>query len=371
MLPDNTLESWDMLAALSFQQGPDTKVAKPETLTFTSPVFPPQKRARSADVHEAMSYMAESLLDNQGYFILVKGNPNRVWFPYALNPLLNKGDEYVDINTGETFRIKEVVEIEDLGKKRKTGEVILTDLRGAAAVPVKYHRLRPKNHLRFMHSFPKTLAQPYQFDPPNAAGEIQLKSDTNQGGDRAPWTDTLTWSIIRREPGGLRKPFEDPREIKPRHREMVKFVELDNCDYLHSIEGQLFDNIVQFDIWTQTNERAESLAVWFQDFLERYRWVWKYNGVKEILFWQQNADAIVTRWRNDIVSRSIQVYFQTERLRTYPVRRIVDIEVSVDVLTRGEQLQSVPVGIDPTACVDPTGHIPVELLDGPGISLTQ
>ncbi|MGH7412445.1 MAG: hypothetical protein ACREJ6_15495, partial [Candidatus Methylomirabilis sp.] len=282
------------------------------------------------------------------------------------------GDEYVDINNGELFKIKEIIEIVDeQGKTRKTGEVILTDARGVAAAPIKYHRLRPKNHLRFMHSFPKTLAQPYQFNPPSQDGEIQLRSETNQAGDRAPWTDTITWAIIRREPGGLRRPFEDPRETKPRQRDMVKFVEFDNCDYLHTIEGQFFDNIVQFDIWTQTNERAEVLAVWFQDFVERYRWVWKYNGVKELLFWQQNADAIVTRWRNDIVSRSIQVYFQTERLRSYPVRRIVDIEVSVDVLTRGENLQPVPVVVDPTACVDPTATIPIELLDGPGIKLSQ
>jgi hypothetical protein len=371
MLPDGTLESWDMLTALGFRNEDDVTIGKPVSLTF--PSHPMQKRAGAADVHEAMSFIAESLLDNQGYFIPVRGNANRLWFPYALSPLLNRGDQYVNINTGETYAVKEVFEVEDVrqGQKRKTGEVILTDFRGATAVPRSHHRLRPKNHLRFMHSFPKTLAQPYQFDPPTSTGEVQLTTTKNQGGDRAPWTDTITWAIIRREPGGLRKPFEDPRETKPRHRELLKFVEIDNCDYLHSIEGQFFDNVVQFDIWTQTNERAERLATWFQDFLERYLWVWKYNGVKEILFWQQNADAIVTRWRNDIVSRSIQVYFQTERLRNYPVRRIVDISVSVDVLTRGEHLQPVPTVVDPTACVDPTAVIPIELLDGPGISLTQ
>lgn len=364
-----------MLAALSFRQqtevGGGKTGAQPQSTTFSTE--PPQKRAGTADVSEAMAFIAESLLDNQGYYIQVRGNKDRIWFPYALSPLLNKGDKYVNIDTGEIYTVKETFTVVDerTGKDRKTGEVILSDANGDAAAPGRWDRLRPQNHIRFMHSFPKTLSQPYQFDPPTEQSDAVLKSELNQGGERAPWTDTITWAVIRREPGGLRRPFEDPRETKPRHREQARMVELDNCDYIHNIEGQLFDNVVQFDIWAQTNERAEALAVWFQDFFERYRWVWKFNGLKEILFWQQNADAIVTRWRNDIVSRSIQLYLQTERLRRFPVRRIVDIEVAVEVLTGGEHLRPKPVVPDPTACVDPTGVIPFEILDGPGISLSQ
>ena len=370
MLPDGTLESWDMLVSLPF--GEESRESGDPESAIYKPIGP-QKRQGSADIPEAMAFMAESLLDNQGYFIRVEGNENRVWLPFALNPLFNVGDEYVNIDNKETYTVKEIITLpDDQGKDRKTGELILSSKNGEPAAPERWHRLRPKNHLRFMHSFPKTLSQPYQFDPPNESGfpALSMPAEEDQG-ERAPWTDTITWATIRREPGGLQKPFEDPRETKPRHREVMRSSKTDNCDYLHFVEGQQFDNIIQFDIWAQTNERAESLATWFQDFFERYRWVWKWNGVKEILFWQQNADAIVTRWRNDIVSRSIQLYFQTERLRNYPVRRIVDIEIALDTLVVGEHDQPVQVVPDPTACVDPTGVIPITILEGPGISLSQ
>lgn len=371
MLPDGTLESWDMLVTLPF--GEEARPTKdPESTTF-KPIGP-QKRQGSADIPEAMQFMAESLLDNQGYFIRTEGNASRIWLPYALSAYLNKGDEYVNLDNGETYVIKEVEYVTDSqGRKLKNGVIILSNKNGGPAAPKRWHRLRPKNHIRFMDAFPKTLSQPYQFDPPTSDGSMPALSvpAINDQGERAPWFDTITWHTIRREPGGLQKPFSDPREIKPRHREVMRSSKTDNCDYLHFVEGQLFDNIIQFDIWAQTNERAEALAVWFQDFFERYVWVWKWNGVKEILFWQQNADAIVTRWRNDIVSRSIQLYFQTERLRNFPVRRIVDISVAIETLVDGEHLQPPEVVIDPTACVDPTGVIPIEILDGPGISLSQ
>ncbi len=172
--------------------------------------------------------------------------------------------------------------------------------------------------------------------------------------------------MVRTQPGSLsEKPFQGVKETKPRFREF-KLDSGSNCDYLHHVGGQLFDSIVQFDFWAKTNHEASFMLNWFIRFFELHRWVWKWNGVKEILFWRQTDDAIVTRWRNDIVSRSLQLYFQTERLYSHPVRRLRDIEVCVDVLTHGEHLIEKETVVDPTGCVDPTGQVPVNLIDGPG-----
>jgi hypothetical protein len=347
MLPDGTLESFDMVFAQPFV---NQEEAGPEGTTF--PGSARQKRQSSADVLRAMAFMDESLRDYQGYRIPVRGNPNRFQFPYAV--YLEKGHQFENIDTGEVFVVEEVIKDE---KGQKTGDVILSS--GSGRLPEIWDRLRPvpKNRVRFFHAFPKALSDTYKFD--EDARLVQVNK---------PWTDTITWRVERQEPGSLgRAPFTGTRETKPRHREFVQEDGKDcDCDYVRAISGQLFDTVVQFDIWAQSNHRAVILLEWFTSFFELYRWVWKYNGVKEILFWRQTADALVTRWRNDIVSRSLQLYFQTERLHSHRIRKLQDIEVTVDVLTHGEHLLTPASVVDPTGCVDPTGRIPVGLVDGVG-----
>jgi len=366
MLADGTLESWDMLQAKPFQTEEFHAISRSFSRPRQRRTILPQQR--SVDVPQALVFLAESLLDNQGYFLQVAGNTNRIKIPFSAFEI-KTGDIYDNIDTGEEYTVQEV--IKDPDTHLSTGEVILSDANGSAAAPKIWNRVRPRNHIRFMDAFPKTYSEPYKFDATE-------ENDTNLKRGIGPWTDTITWHTIRKEPGGMKKPFTDPRQTKPQKHEFVATPEHDDSDYWHVIEGQVFDTIVQFDLWAQTNRRAEWLAAWFQDFFERYRWVWKYNGVKEILFWQQNADALVTRWRNDIVSRSIQLYFQTERLANYPVRRISDITIAVDVLTKGEHLVTptttlVGTSIQPTAAIPnatgiiaPTGIVNVSLLDGPG-----
>lgn len=366
MLADGTLESWDMLVAKPFQVPEFHAISHSFSTTRQRRAILPQQK--SVDVPQAILFLAESLFDNQGYFLPVVGNVDRIKIPFSALQI-STGDIYDNIDTGEEYKVLEV--ITDPDTNDPTGEIILSDANGDAASPKIWNRIRPRKHIRFMDAFPKTYAEPYKFDATE-------ESDTNLKRGIGPWTDTITWHTVRKEAGGMKKPFTDPRQTKPQKHEFVSTPEHDDSDYWHVIEGQVFDTIVQFDLWAQTNRRAEWLAAWFQDFFERYRWVWKYNGVKEILYWQQNADALVTRWRNDIVSRSIQLYFQTERLATYPIRRITDITLAVDVLTGGEHLETKttkivgtkihPTGVvlDASGIIDPTGIMTVAVIDGPG-----
>ena len=131
------------------------------------------------------------------------------------------------------------------------------------------------------------------------------------------------------------------------------------------VYGQWFESVVQFDVWAQTNERANVLLNWFEDFMDRYRWVLKWNGIQETFYWQRNEDALVSRWRNDIVHRTVEYYFRTDRIRAADIRRIISLSLVVDVAERGTGPDSLFREI-----IDPrtwpnfyTGDIPVEIID--------
>jgi hypothetical protein len=310
-----------------------------------------QKREFSADIFTAMQWMDESLQDYQGYRLPVKGNDLRFQFPFAV--YLEPGDVWKNIDTGAEMTVDRTFRDED---GDPSGEAIFkTD---GDVPPAMWDRLRPQaeNRVRFVNSWPKSLSETYKF-----------KDDSNLEQVNRPWNDTITWMVARREPGSVgAKPFTGTREVRPRFREDIVEEEV-NCDYIRAIKGQQFDVLVQFDIWAKTNRRAVVLLDWFMNFMDLYRWVWEYNGVKRVQYWRQTSDALVTRWRNDIVSRSIQYYFQIERLSSYRIRRIRDIEVIVDTLAHADDFVGRETMVDPSGCVDPTGQIPVELVDGPGI----
>jgi hypothetical protein len=345
MLPDGTLETWDMRFAMAFRS---LDLDQPEGTSY--PGAPRQKRLASANIVQAMEFVDESLAQYQGYWkpIDIDTNPLNPHIQLPFATYLDVGDEFTCIDTGLVYTVEDVLRD---GDGNKTGEV---RLEGAGPLDI-WHRLIPEHRLVFKHAYPKSLAQPYKFD-----------DDTNLEQVDKPWTDHITWLLIRREPGSLgRQPFGDPREQKPRHREFVIDSRVD-CDYAQQISGQQFDNIVQFDIWAQTNKRASLLIEWFHDFLIKHVWVWKLNGVKDVYYWQQTADALVTKWRNDIVNRTVQWYVQTERLSHTSIRRLREVDVSVDVLIHGEDFAAPTVTVDPSGCVDPTARILFEIVDGPG-----
>ena len=356
MLPDGSLERFDMAFTNVFRfPGSDASDVEREwgADSFDMPGAKRQKRLRgNVDIPQAMNLINEAMADFQGYAVPVRGNEMRYRLPYAT--YLEKGDILDNIDTRAEWIVKEVFRNED---GDATGEVIFyTDL----SVPKgEWDRLRPRERgrIRFAKAWPKSLNSTYVFN-----NEGNLKQEDG------PWTDTITWQIVRRQPGGVAKdPFSSPREVKPKFREFQFFAD-DSCDYVQATNGQVFDTIVQFDIWAKTNIRASILVEWFHDFMDLYRWVFMLNGVKQIWYWRQTADALVTRWRNDIVSQSVQFFFQTERLAHHAIRRIRDIEVCVEALTHvGETLQPQSSGINPTGCVDPTGQISVALTDGPGM----
>jgi hypothetical protein len=90
--------------------------------------------------------------------------------------------------------------------------------------------------------------------------------------------------------------------------------------------------------------------------MKRYRWVFLWNGIQQILEWQGTEDEPVGRARNDMVHRPLLYYVRTERISAARVRRIARIDVLVNI--------GAPVDlVTQSGCPDPTGQIGITVND--------
>lgn len=356
MRPDNTLEEWDELGMMMYQE----EVGPTGELYRTAK----QKRERNADVDHAMAYIDELLLANQCWHYQDPIDPYIVTFPYSI--YLSKGQEFLCIDTNTEFVVEwvEVVTQRFNGVLRqgKTGRCRLS----GPHEPSEKYRLRVKSPetdaLAFYKGQPSNISGTYKFDD----------SSLDSGRATGNYTDTITCMVTERSPGSMGKePFGDPKEIKPRFRENI--FDTDETSKSVSILGQWFDNIVQFSVWAQTNHRADTLLAWFEEFMMRYAWVLKWNGVQQVYYWQRTRDAKVTRWRDDIVHRTVEYYFRTEKLGLLHERRLSGLELTVEMAVDGESpTELYSTTEDPTEWPTPySGVVPLATVDGTGTLIIQ
>lgn len=147
----------------------------------------------------------------------------------------------------------------------------------------------------------------------------------------------ITYNTIKSEPGSLSgKPFGDPKEIKKRVREQLFLDPLfrkdidDPADKLkyYKSEGQWFDNLVQFDLWTKTSHEAEGFIEWFEDILDTYRGMFKELGMQEMVYYRRVRDDTLLRWKNKFNVRSLIYYFRTEKLKVTEIKPIKRINIT-------------------------------------------
>ena len=255
---------------------------------------------RNAGLNQITTYISQSLLDFQGkWYITHRGNyiidmPNARY--------LAVGDKIFNITTGQTYVIAELMN-PSAEVPNPDGNIIRLSAQGVR-YPIEGDilALEEKNTVNFQTAYSRY----YQEKP------------------LADWRDTIIFRIKRREPGTVGKhPFDPPTEIKPRVREFR--TDPDHLDCHIMILGQWFDNLIQFDCWSKYNNRADELTEWFEDFMYKYIWVWKKNGVNEILYWMRSPDEEVSKWRNDLAVRTVIYYFRTEKIVTikeYDFRQI-------------------------------------------------
>ena len=243
---------------------------------------------RNATLNNITTYIEQSLLDYQGKWYTSPRGSSYIRLPYAR--YLAVGDKISNNTKSSVYLIAEVV----VPKNQIVEEGGLVRLNLQGALPPTdgdILALEEKNTINFQSSYSRLI----------------------QNTPVALWRDTVVYRVKRREPGTTgHRAFEPPSELKPRVREIKP--DPDHPGSHIKILGQWFDNIIRFDCWSVLNNRADDLIEWFEDFMFKYTWVWKKNGVNEILYWMRAEDEESSQWRNDLAVRCVNYYFRTEKI---------------------------------------------------------
>lgn len=305
MRPDGTLECFDEIWYAS--QDPAFQLKAEAT----------GDRLRAGNVSLTGFYdmIQEALIIFQSFFLRVEERPWTICFPFARPDSIAEGKEIRNLTKDVTYKVENVVTNDAAAP---SGIVTLT----GRTPPERGDRLRlPDDVLvRFTTAFPRSNAQSFQFDESH-----NLKEDTGS------WFDTITYLLLRREPASTdKRPFGGAKEAKRRFRST--FVDPFDEGFTVQVFGQRFDNIIQFDAWAKTMSGARDLIDWFTEFMDLFTWVFKWNGVQELLYWQQNVDELATRWRNDIVNQTLQYYVRTESVTSETLRRMNSVLIELSLL---------------------------------------
>ena len=91
------------------------------------------------------------------------------------------------------------------------------------------------------------------------------------------------------------------------------------------VYGQVFDNLVQYNIWTRSNYDAEVLTEWFENYMDDFRGMFREAGINQMHFDRRVRDDTLMQRNNGYHLRSILYYIRTERIKIQtilPIRRI-------------------------------------------------
>ena len=166
----------------------------------------------------------------------------------------------------------------------------------------------------------------------------------------------VTWGVVRTEPGTMGgPPFRGTQELKPRQREAVivftkehknelyahsdkDFIEDDQYLYKFiKINGQVFDNLVQYNTWARSAWEAEELIEWFhKDYLLKYTGMFREAGINNMVFQRRVRDDTLSTVKTDYHLRSMLYYIRTEYISTETVLPIRKMDV--DMATIGKTI---------------------------------
>lgn len=267
----------------------------------------------SMGISEAMETINLLMKKHQLSYICNKSDKRMILFPFAfIEP--RKGDQVLNTVTKEIYTVDQVI----LNPKtNQWNGLVKFDLVNAPIIEER-HSLRYLNsdrYIKFDHEFPDALLNITSANPEGILKNIP------------PITPTVTWSLKVVEPGGLGKAFDSRKELKPRLRESTKdpFVR----GYTVEIYGQWFDNIVQFDAWSNGFRTTERLITWVEQMLKLYTGYLRQQGISNMFFWKREPESQITTWRQHIPVKSTQFYFRTEEIEAVYQRDILKIDISI------------------------------------------
>lgn len=278
--------------------------------------FELRRKARNEGIlgiSETMELVEKLARRHQLSFVPNLTNNKLVLFPFAFIPPI-AGDKIRNGNTSEVYTVQQV--ILNPTTNQWNGLVKL-DLVNPPSIEGRdwLEYVTPNRYIKFEHEFPSVLANTASPNPEGVQANIP------------PLEPTITWSLTTKEPGGLGKAFDPRKELKPRLRESVKDPYVPG--YTVEIYGQFFDNIVQFNAWSNSHRTTERLVTWIEQLLKLYTGYLRRKGVSNMFFWRRSSDDLNNAWRQEIPVKGTQFYFRTEEIEAVYQRDILKIDISL------------------------------------------
>lgn len=127
------------------------------------------------------------------------------------------------------------------------------------------------------------------------------------------------------EPGLVGK---NTREIRPRYRQMEETPDANGTmPPLTKVMGQVFDGVIVFEVWEETNFQVNKLARRFRETLSIYSGFLKGKGLKEFQFLKMETDLWDSKIHDAHKVRRLSYFVKFEEITTVPidVLRVMDV----------------------------------------------
>lgn len=280
--------------------------------------FELRRKSRSEgclSISGAMELLELLMKKHQLSYVPNKTNKKLILLPFAfIEPQI--GDKIKNLTTGEIYTIEQVI------KNPTTNQwngLVQLDLITPPSIELGHslQYLNPERYIKFEHTYPDALLNTIRANP-----EGNLK-------DIPPIFPTITWTLTDVEPGGLGKPFDSRKALKSTLRESTKDPYVPG--YTVEVYGQWFDNIVQFDAWSNDFRTSERLVSWIETLIKTYAGYLRQRGIPNLFFWKRTEEKNNTAWRQMFPVKSTQFYFRTEELEAVYQRDILKIDISIGV----------------------------------------
>jgi hypothetical protein len=163
--------------------------------------------------------------------------------------------------------------------------------------------------------------------------------------------NVITWGVVRTEPGTVSQdqPFRGTQEVAPRVREFLAYFENEGKKHIVGTDktlttffndkyafvkmrAQVFDNLVQYNIWSKSNYEAERLTEWFEsEYMDNYIGMFREAGIVNMRFNRRVRDDSLTVIKNGYHVRSVLYYIRTERVKPEFIGPINQINLNISV----------------------------------------
>lgn len=170
--------------------------------------------------------------------------------------------------------------------------------------------------------------------------DLKLVHGFPQGTDPADLpTPMVTYTLVSKKPGLIGKKTQ---ELKPRLRGEVRVEVINkatNEPETVTVEllGQMFDYIVQFDIWEADPLRADLALEEFERFIKQYTGYLKKEGVGEIIYEEAEEDNN-SAWGTDLNHRKVRYKITIDTIMGVRVGSIKEIHLGIKLYPSTDEL---------------------------------